>query len=155
MHAAFTRQQIASLIQLRRAGQRPAVALAARRLNILGGKNRLLPGQRAIVRFAERGGRALSTMADRASELVELVRDHGMRAEWLVGNIGEAGLFQSHVATGAAVDHAEFGQPDLLNAALEVALKRIGIAAVADHPQITVLVVTPLAEEIFRGSDRQ
>ncbi len=76
-----------------------------------------------------------------------------MRAERLVGNIREAGFFQSDVATGAAVDHAEFGQPDLLDAALEVALQRVGVAAVADHPEIAVLVVPPLAEEILGGSD--
>src|SRR5580698_7074379 len=94
-------------------------------------------------------------MADRASELLQLVRDDGMRAIGLIGNIGEARLFQSDVATGAAIDHAEFGQPDLLQAALKMPLQRVGVAAVADHPEITVLVMTPLAEEIFRGSDSQ
>ncbi len=75
MHAAFAGKQIASLIQLRRAGQRPAVALAAGRLDVLRRENRLLPGQRAVVRLGDGGGRALSAMADRASELIELVRD--------------------------------------------------------------------------------
>ena len=77
-----------------------------------------------------------------------------MRNGWL-GTSARLGFFQSDVATGAAVDDAEFGQPDLLDAALEVALQRVGIAAVADHPKIAVLVVPPLAEEILRGSDRQ
>ncbi len=78
-----------------------------------------------------------------------------MRAERLGGDIGKAGFFQSDVAAGAAVDHAEFGQPDLLDAALKVPLQRVGVAAVADHPEIAVLVVPPLAEEILRRSDRQ
>ncbi len=155
VHAAVASQQIASLVQLRRAGQRAAVALAAGRLDILRGKDRLLPRQRAVVCFGNGGGRALSAMADRAPELIELVGNDGMRAERLGGNIRQAGFFQPDVATGATVDYAKFGQPDLLNAALEVALQRVGIAAVADHPEIAVLVVTPLAEEILRGSDRQ
>ena len=105
--------------------------------------------------LGNRGGRTLSAMAHCAAELIELVRDRRMRAIGLVGNVGEAGLFQSDVATGAAVDYAEFGQPDLLNAAVEVALQRVGVAAVADHLEIAVLVVPPLAEKILGGSDRQ
>src|ERR1035438_3631903 len=155
MHAAFTGQQVASLVQLRRAGQRPAVALTARRLDVLGGKSRLLPRQRAIVRFGERRGRALPAMADGAPELLELVRDHGMRAERLVGNVGKAGFFEPDVATSAAVDNAQFGQPHLLASAPEVALQSVGIAAVANHTEIAVLVVPPLAEEILGGSNGQ
>src|ERR1035441_3155249 len=155
MHAAFTGQQVASLAQLRRAGQRPAVALTARRLDVLGGKSRLLPGQRAVVRLGHRGGRALPAMADRAPELIELVRDHGMRAERLVGNVGKSGFFEPDVATGAAVDNAQFGQPHLLDSAPEVALQSVGIAAVANHTEIAVLGVPPLAEEILGGSNGQ
>ena len=77
-----------------------------------------------------------------------------VRNGWM-GTSAKAGFLQSDVATRAAVNHAEFGQPDLLNAALKVALQRIGIAAIADHPEIAVLIVTPLAEEILRGSNRQ
>ena len=52
-------------------------------------------------------------------------------------------------------DSAEVGQPDLLNASLKMALQRDRIAAVANHLQIAVLIVTPLAEVVFRGSDRK
>ena len=107
------------------------------------------------MRFRNRRGRALSAMADRASELIELVRDRGVRAERLGGNIRQAGFFQADVATGAAVDYSEFGEPDLLDAALEVALQRVGVAAIANHPEIAVLIMTPLAEEILRGSNGQ
>ena len=46
-----------------------------------------------------------------------------MRAERLHIYVGEAGFFQTDVATCAAVDHAKIGQPDLLNSSLEVALQ--------------------------------
>ena len=57
----------------------------------------------------------------------------GMRAEGLHVHVDEAGFFQTNVAARAAVDYAEFGQPDLLDPSLEVALQRDGIAAVANH----------------------
>ena len=87
MHTAFAGEQIASLIQLRRAGQRAAVALAAGRLDVLRRQNRLLPRQSAVVRFGDGGCCALSAMANRASELIELVGDDGVGAERLDGNI--------------------------------------------------------------------
>src|ERR1700686_336427 len=131
------------------------MAFAAGRLDVFRGQNRLLPCQRAVVRLGNRSGRALSAMANRASELIELVRNRRMRAEGLIRNIRETGFFQPDVATGAAVYDSEFGQPDLLDPAVKVALQRIRIAAVADHPEIAVLIVPPLAEEILRRSNRQ
>src|SRR5271166_2726429 len=97
----------------------------------------------------------LAAMAHGASELVEFVRDYGMRPEGLRAYIGEARLFHSNVATRAAVDHTELGQPDLLNPALKMALQCHGIAAVADHLQISVLIMTPFAEVVFRGGNRE
>src|ERR1039458_10023910 len=91
---------------------------------------------------------ALTTMTNSASELVNLVRNHGMRPERLRAHVGEAHLFHANVATGAAVDHAEVGQPDLLNPALKMALQRDRITSVADHLQIAVLIMTPLAEVV-------
>ena len=94
-------------------------------------------------------------MAYGASELIEFMRDHWMRAKWLIRNIRQAGFFQSNVATCAPVDDPQFRQPDLLDTALEVSLQRVRIAAVADHSQIPMLVVPPLAKEILRRRDRQ
>ena len=76
-----------------------------------------------------------------------------MRAEGLHVHVSEAGLLQTNVAACTAVDHAELGQPDLLNPSLEVALQRDRIAAVTNHLQIAVLIVTPLAEVVFRRGD--
>ena len=76
-----------------------------------------------------------------------------MLAKGLNANVVQARFFQSHVATGAAVGDAEFGQPDLLNAALKMALERDRIAAVADHFLVAVLIVAPFAEMIFGGGD--
>jgi hypothetical protein len=155
MHAAVAGKQMPALIQLRRARERTAMALAARRLDVFRRQNGLLPRQRAVVRFGYGGRGALPTMAHRASELVEPVRNHRMLAEGLRAHIGEAGFFQTNVATRATVDYAEVGQPDLLNTSLEMALERDRIAAVANHLQIAMLVMTPLAEVVFRGGDRE
>src|ERR1700688_4767134 len=128
-----------ALIQLRSARQRPTVALAARRFNVLGRKNRLFPGQRAVMSFSNCGCGTLTAMAHGASELVELVRNHRMWTEGLRAYIIKAGFFQADVTTGAAVGHAQFGQPDLLNPALEMTLQRDRIAAVGNHLLIAVL----------------
>ena len=105
------------------------------------------------MRFGHSGRSALAAVADRASELVESMRYYGMLPERLRVHIGEAGFFQTNMATGAAVDHSEIGQPDLLNPSLKMALQGHSIAAIANHLQIAVLIVTPLAEVVFRGSD--
>ena len=131
------------------------MAFAARRFNVLGFKNRLFPCERAVVRLRDRGCGALSAVADGAAELVELVRNRRMRAKWLSRNVSERGFFQPNVATRAAIDDSEIWQPYLLNAALEVPLQSVGLAAVANHAQISVLVVPPLAEEILRRGDGQ
>src|ERR1017187_5560533 len=99
------------------------MALAAGRLDVFCRQDRLLPCQGAVVSFGHGGRNALSAMAYRASELLELMWNHGMRAEGLHVHVGEAGFFQTNVATRAAVDHAEFGQPDLLDPSLEMPLQ--------------------------------
>ena len=93
MHAAFARKQIASLVQLWCARQRTRDGTRPHDDSMyLAGKNRLLPRQRAVVSFGDSRCRTLSAMADRAPELIELVRNDGMRAERLSRNIGEARL---------------------------------------------------------------
>src|ERR1039458_9078451 len=144
---------MAALSQLRRACDRSSMALAARRLDIFRRENWLLPRQRAVVRFGYSRRSALAAVADRASELIELMGNRGMRPEGLRIHVGEARFFYTNVATGAAVDYAQVGQPDLLNPSLEMALQRVGVAAVADHLQIAVLIMAPLAEVVFRGGD--
>src|SRR5450755_2429204 len=94
-------------------------------------------------------------MAHGASELVELMRNCGMRAERLHVYVVEARFFQANVATRAAVHHSEIGQPDLLNPSLEMALELDRVAAVAYHLQVSLLIVAPLAEVAFCGSDRE
>src|ERR1700687_2622747 len=94
-------------------------------------------------------------MAHCASELVEPMRNCWMRAEGLHVYVIEAGFFQTNMAARTSVDHSEVGQPDLLNPSLEMALQRDRIAAVTNHLQIAVLIMTPFAEVVFRGRDRQ
>jgi len=65
----------------------PTMALAARGSMYFAGQNRLLPRQRAVVRFGDGGRGALPAMADRASKLIELMRNHRMRTERLAWNI--------------------------------------------------------------------
>src|SRR5690348_10577095 len=58
------------------------------------------------------------------------------------------------MAARTTVDDAKFGKPDLLDPALKVTLQRISFAAVANQTEITVLIVTPLAEKVLRRSNR-
>ena len=109
------------------------MALSAGRLYVLGRKNRLFPCERAAMGLCHRGSCALAAMARCASKLIQLVRNRRMRAIGLRGNITQAGFFQSNVATGTAVDHAQFREPDLLNPAGKMPLQRVGIAAVANR----------------------
>jgi hypothetical protein len=78
-----------------------------------------------------------------------------MAAEWLRAHIREARLFQSNVATGAAIDGADFGKPYLMNAAFKVALQSDRISAAANQLQVLMLVMTPLTEMILGWSDGQ
>jgi hypothetical protein len=94
-------------------------------------------------------------MTHDASELFSGVWNYGMLAIWLQADIGEARFFQPDVATRAAISDAKFRMPDLLQSRLEVALQCDGIPAGADHPQIAVLVVTPLTEVVFGRRDRE
>ena len=66
--------------------------------------------------FFDRGGGALSSMAQDAAKFGELVRNRRMRTEWLRLDVDQARLAQRDVTGGATVHHAEFGNPDLLNA---------------------------------------
>src|SRR5215471_11295849 len=153
VHASLTGKKISPQVQLRRAGQRPAMALAAGRLDVLGRKNGLFPRQRTIVGFGNSCGSALAAMADRATELVQIVRDCRVRPIGLCGNIAQACLLQPNVATRAAIDHSEFRQPYLLNTAAKMAPQRIGVAAIANQFQIAALILAPFAKEIFCRGD--
>src|SRR5215467_3659424 len=106
------------------------------------------------MRLGHSGRRALAAMALRASELIQKVRNHWMFAVWLYGNVSEARLFQSDMATGAAINDTQIRQPHLLNTSLKVPLQGIGLAAVPDETEISVLIVPPLAEEVLRRSNR-
>ena len=108
------------------------MAFATGRFDVFRGKNRLLPCKCAAMRFRDGGGGALAAMAYGASELLQLVRNCGMRTEGLLAYIVQGGFFQTDVAAGATVGYAEIGEPDLMNAALEVALQSIGVTAVAN-----------------------
>src|SRR5215469_195118 len=125
------------------------MTLAAGRCDVLGRQNRLLPRQRAVVRFLERGGCALAAMAHHASELVDRVRNDGMFAKGLSADIRQAGFLLRNVTGRAAIDDTEFRQPHLLKIALEVPPQSSRIAAAADHPQVALLIMPPLAKIVF------
>ena len=55
----------------------------------------------------------------------------------------------------AAVDDVHLGQPDLLDAGLEVTAQSHGVTTLADEVFVAALVATPVGKKIFRGSDRQ
>src|ERR1700690_3821385 len=131
------------------------MALPAGRLNIARRQNRLLPGQRAAMSLLDGGRSALPTVAHDAAELVRCVRDHGMAAERLCADVGKAGLFQSDVAGGAAIDNAEPGKPDLLDPVVEVSLQCNRVSPGPNQRQVLLLVVAPFTEVILRRCNGQ
>ena len=78
-----------------------------------------------------------------------------MLAEGLLSYVGKAGFLQAQVAGGAAVDDAQFRQPDLMNAWLEAAAQADCIAAIADQRQVFALIAVPLAEVLLCRRDGQ
>src|SRR5512146_701780 len=59
------------------------------------------------------------------------------------------------MASTTSINNVQFRMPDLLNARLNVALKRYGIGAGTDQLQISLLIMAPLAAMIFGRSDRE
>ena len=125
------------------------MALPAGRLHIPRGQNWLLPGQSAAVGFLDRGRSALPAVAHHAAKLVGGVRDSRMLTERLRADIGEAGFFQSDVASSAAIDDSELRKPDLLDPVVEVALQCDGISPGPNQRQVVFLVVAPFTEVIL------
>ena len=125
------------------------MALPAGRLDIARRQNRLLPGQRAAVRFLDGGGSALPTVTHHAAKLVRGVRDYRVRAERLRADIGKTGFFQSDVAGGAAIDNSELRKPDLLDSVVEVALQRDRVSPGPNQRQIMFLVMPPFTEVVL------
>ena len=64
-------------------------------------------------------------------------------------DIGQARFFQTKVAGGATVCDLLLGQPDLLDAGLEVPFQGDRIGTAADETQILLLVMPPLAEMVL------
>src|SRR6266849_3482541 len=131
------------------------MALPTRRFNVARRQNRLLPRQRAAVGLFDYCRGALSAVAHHAAKLMHGVRDRGMTAEGLSADIHETRFLQSNVARRAAIHHSEFGQPDLLDAVLEMALQGDGLAAAANQGQVLFLIMTPFAEMVFCRSNGQ
>jgi hypothetical protein len=66
--------------------------------------------------FLDRGRGTLPPVTHHAAILVKRVRDYRMLAKRLAADIGEAGFFQTGVATGAAVYDSQLRKPYLLDA---------------------------------------
>ena len=134
------------------------MALPARRLDVACRQDRLLPGQRAAVRFLDGGRGALPTVAHHATELVKGMRNYRMAAERL-GNvgIGQARFFRSDVAGGAAIDDSELRKPDLLGVVVfvKVPLQCYRVSTGLNQRKILLLIVTPFTEVIFGWCDGQ
>ena len=153
--AAVARQHGSAQVELRCSGQRILVALAAAGLNVTRGQDRFLAGAFAVVRFGNRGGRALPAMADDATESVQCVRNCRVFAEGLLTHVAKTGLIQSQVAGGAAVNDAQIRQPYLMNARLESAAQADSISAIADQSEVATLIAMPLAEVLLCRRDRK
>ena len=151
--AAIARQHDSALVELRCSGQRVLVALAATRLNVTGGQNRLFAGSFAVMRLGDGRGRSLAAMADDASESVERVRNCGVFAEGLLIHIAKTGFIQSKMAGRAAVDHTQFRKPDLMDARLKASAQADRIPAIVNQCKIVALIAMPLGGMVFGRSD--
>jgi hypothetical protein len=76
-----------------------------------------------------------------------------MRTEGFLTHITEACFLQGYMAGCAAIDHALLGNPYLVNAAFKSPLQTPRIRPGADEMRVLFLVMAPLAEEIFGGSN--
>ena len=122
-----------ALVQERRAGLLLQMALSATGLDVLRRQQRLFPLLGCVVRFFHGGGGALSAMAGGAAKLRQRVRNDRMLAKCYRADIGKAVFFQSKMAGGAAVGHLLLGNPDLLDAAFEMAFQGDGVGAAANE----------------------
>ena len=125
--------KLPALVQERRGSLLLQMALPATGLDVLRRQQRLLPLLGGVVRFFHGGGGALSAMAGGTAKLRQRVRNDRVLAERYRANICQAVFFQSEMAGRAAVGHLLFGNPDLLNAALIMALQGHGIGAATDE----------------------
>src|SRR5271167_325240 len=78
-----------------------------------------------------------------------------MLAESDCTHVGQARFFQAQMTRCATVGNLLFGNPDLLDAALEVTFHGNGISTPTNEMQVLVLVMTPLAEVVFRRRNGQ
>ena len=102
-------------------------------LDVLRRQQRLFPLLGTVVRLFNGSRRSLSAMASRAAKFSQRVRNDRMLAKRHRADIGEACFLKPEMASGTAVGHLLLGNPDLLNAALEVALQGDGISASTDE----------------------
>src|SRR5579864_94316 len=153
VRATVARQKAPSQIELRRTLKRVHVTLAARRLEITRRQYRLLPCLGAVVRLLDSCGSSLTVMANHAAKLGERVGHRRVRTEGFPAHIIEARFLQGHVAGCATVHHALLGNPYLVDAAFKSPPQTRRIRPCADQPQIVLLVMAALTEEVFGGSN--
>jgi hypothetical protein len=132
------------------------MALSAGRLHVPCRQDRLLPGQGAawasstVVAGLAPGDTSRSHTGQACAGLPDACGTAG-------ADIGEAGFFQTGVASGAAVDDSQLRKPYLLDAIVivKVALERDRVSTAANQRQILLLIVAPFAEVVLGGSDCQ
>ena len=127
--------------------------MAAPGFDVLGRKQRLLPGFRGVVRFTNARRSTLPSMTQYAAELRQRMRDYRMLAIRSGHDIRQGSFFQPEVARGAAVHDFQFRMPDLLYSGLNMALKRHSVGTGTNELQITILIMAPFTEVILRWSD--
>jgi hypothetical protein len=144
-------------VELRRAGQRSAMALSAGRLDVARRQDRLLPCQRAAVGFLDRGCRALPAVTHHAAELIERVWDYRDVANGCDADIGQDWLLSS--PTWQVVQRST--TPSCGSQICWIRRRESGAAMSprlrgSNQRQILILVVTPFTEMILgRGNGQQ
>jgi hypothetical protein len=102
-------------------------------------------------------GWALSTMANDAAPVFDVVGYRRMGAKRFGDrhSVLQSLFGHSHVTRRAAIDHAKFRQPDLLNSPGEMVLQDRAIGARGNKLPVLALGMPPLIKEVFGRSNRQ
>src|ERR1700676_1641063 len=120
-------------------------------------QQRLLPGACGVVRFRHLGCWTLSAMANHAAPRFHVVANRRMWPKRRGDSrcASQTRLRDCQVARGAAIHHAEFREPDLLNSTREMALQGRTIRPGREKFHVLPLVMPPFLEKVFGRCNRQ
>ena len=147
-------QKLAAAIEARRLRQFGAMAGSAGGLDVADGQDRLLPGERGLMRVANLRGEALATMANHASPIPHAVGNGRVGAEGLRhGSVRETWPRDALMARRAAIDHLHLRNPDLVDLRTKVSQQALGVGSRLGEADVIPLVASPGAQVVANRRD--